>query len=67
MPANHMNKIYEYEFYKIYKMIVKKESELIENKHPFLNISIVSGIGKIDNYEVKKGRSFDTSLWIWRF
>ena len=58
IPANHMNKIYECEFYKIYKMIVNKESELIENKHLFLNISIVSGIGKIDGNEVKKGDHF---------
>jgi beta-glucosidase len=58
MPENKMNKIYECEFYKIYKMIVNRESDLIENKHPFLNVSVVSGTGEIDGNKIKKGDHF---------
>ncbi len=41
-------------FYKVFKITVKGRLEL-EQKYPFLNVSVVEGCGRLDGQEIRKG------------
>lgn len=54
LPKNRMNELYSCNYYKIFKLDVEGGMEL-EQKYPFLMLSVVEGEGVIDDVPVKKG------------
>lgn len=57
LPANEMNRLYSCKYYEVFKLEVKGNMAL-EQKYPFLLMSVVEGCGTVGGSDVKKGDHF---------
>lgn len=57
LPVNCMNQLYDCRYYQIFKLDVEGEYTL-EQKYPFLLVSVLEGSGYADCHLVKKGDHF---------
>lgn len=57
VPKNQLYQLYHCDYYKIYKLDVEGEV-CLEQKEPFLLVSVLEGKGMIDCYPIKKGDHF---------
>jgi len=57
LPVNRLNELYSCTYYKIFKLDVAGEFQM-EQKYPFLLMSVLDGEGTIDQQPLKKGDHF---------
>lgn len=57
LPGNSMNLLISCESYKVWKLALK-DRIIVDQKYPFLLVSILNGEGSIDGCEIKKGDHF---------
>ncbi len=57
MPVNRLNLLIECDFYRVYKLVTEGNAT-IEQKFPFLTVSVISGEGYVDDIAIKKGDHF---------
>lgn len=57
LPLNRLNQLIVCDFYKVFKLVVKG-SAIVNQKYPFLAVSVLDGEGSIGGTTVKKGNHF---------
>ena len=57
LPKEQLNELIACDFYKVWKLVVE-DSVSVEQKYPFLLVSVISGKGSVDGQQIKKGDHF---------